>query len=116
MNAGIPLSYDGNAPSLVPNHQAQGWLSYQAPFGLGAGAGARWMGDRFADDANLAALAGYTLWDAGLWYALGSATYQVGVSNLADLQGHVTGSYGSAGAQLYPGSPRTFKAGLSLQI
>lgn len=62
----------GNRPANVAEHTANLWASYEfqrgALEGVGAGAGAYYMGDRYGDSGNTWRLGDYTLMDASLWY------------------------------------------------
>ncbi|WP_313519518.1 TonB-dependent siderophore receptor, partial [Pseudomonas sp.] len=62
---------EGNEPKNVPRHLASMWLEYSLPAGLGFGAGARYTGSNYADDANTTKNEAYTLVDAGVHYDFG---------------------------------------------
>lgn len=63
--------FQGNKPINVPRHLASLWLDYILPIGLGFGAGARYTGSTYSDDANTAKNDDYTLFDAGVHYDFG---------------------------------------------
>ncbi|OAM87792.1 TonB-dependent siderophore receptor [Termitidicoccus mucosus] len=85
----------GNAPSAVPEDMASLWLSYvfsSGPLdGLTAGAGVRYVGESYGNDANTIKVPGYTLVDAAISYDLGKkfpalkgAALRLSATNLAD--------------------------------
>ena len=66
----------GAAPTAVPEHQAALWSHYSfaeaSTFrGLGLGAGFRYMGETYADPANLYSVPSFTLMDAAISYDFG---------------------------------------------
>ncbi|MBB4000295.1 TonB-dependent siderophore receptor [Aureimonas pseudogalii] len=67
----------GKRPQAVPNHFGSLWANYTfdrtALEGLQFGAGLRFVGSSFADDANRVKADGYTLVDLSMRYDLGSA-------------------------------------------
>ena len=80
----------GNRPQLVPNHIASLWADYTIP-GEGAigdltlGAGMRYVGQTYADNANTIDLDARTLFDAGITYKITeNATLQVNATNIFD--------------------------------
>ncbi|MFP5393577.1 MAG: TonB-dependent receptor, partial [Gammaproteobacteria bacterium] len=78
------VSRAGKRPPNVPAASANLWLGYRAGSGR-AGAGARYVGKRFADNANAIALPGYTTLDASFAYALTpNLQLQLNVRNLGD--------------------------------
>ncbi len=81
---------EGNDPKDVPRHLASLWLDYQLPFGLGFGAGARYTGSVYGDDANTTKSEDYTLFDAGVHYDFGGdmdgVRLAVNARNLTDKQ------------------------------
>ncbi|WP_394560736.1 TonB-dependent siderophore receptor [Aquipseudomonas alcaligenes] len=81
---------EGNDPKDVPRHLASLWLDYNLPFGLGFGAGARYTGSVYGDDANSMKNEDYTLFDAGVHYdfsgGLDGVRLAVNARNLTDKQ------------------------------
>ena len=82
-------------PSAVPEDMASLWLSYvfsSGPLdGLIAGAGVRYVGESYGNDANTIKVPGYTLVDAAISYdfgkkfpALKGAALRLSATNLAD--------------------------------
>ncbi|MEJ8473939.1 TonB-dependent siderophore receptor [Roseibium algae] len=80
----------GNRPLLVPNNIASAWLDYKIPGrwrmnDLTIGAGVRYVGSTFADNANTIKLDARTLVDAMVSYELfDNASLQVNATNLLD--------------------------------
>ncbi|MBP0616461.1 TonB-dependent siderophore receptor [Jiella sp. KSK16Y-1] len=80
----------GKRPQMVPNHIASLWADYTIP-GEGAigdltlGAGVRYVGETYADNANTIDLDARTLFDAALTYKItDNATFQVNATNIFD--------------------------------
>lgn len=80
----------GNRFQFIPEHTASAWVDYTFPgngtFGdLTVGLGARFVGSRYADNANTVKLDPYTVFDAALNYQLTEkASLSVNVTNLFD--------------------------------
>lgn len=81
---------EGNRPLLVPEHMASVWADYTFP-GRGSrgdltfGAGTRFVGSTYVDDANSAKVSSYTLVDAMANYALTpNLDLSLNASNLFD--------------------------------
>jgi iron complex outermembrane receptor protein len=78
------VSRAGNTPTNVPEKLANIWAYYQ----LGdwsMGAGARLVGQRYADNANTSAMPGYTVYDANIaWRANRQTTLRLNARNLGD--------------------------------
>ncbi len=92
---------DDNTPQLTPDQMASLWAHYQFDFGISAGAGVRYIGKQWADDANTERLPSTTLIDAmvradlGAWTsALKGAYVQVNANNLTDRE-YISGCYGT---------------------
>ena len=80
---------DGRRPQLTPEHLASAWVDYtwqEGPLaGLRLGGGMRFLGPRFADDANTVKIGSATVFDAMASYPLSESTeFAVNVSNLFD--------------------------------
>lgn len=90
-----------NTPQLTPDQMASFWARYQFPAGISAGAGVRYIGKQWADDANTERLPSVTLLDAmvradlGVWSpSLKGAFVQVNANNLGD-RAFLSGCYGT---------------------
>ncbi|RIV80924.1 TonB-dependent siderophore receptor [Aurantiacibacter xanthus] len=106
----------GNRPRNVAEHTFNFWMSYEQKAGtlrgLGAGAGAFYMSDRYGDDANSWHLGSYTLVDGSVWYNLpfglfqrsNNVRLQLSVKNILDEE-----YYPASGGDLRVsiGAPRT---------
>ena len=79
---------EGNRPSLVPEHQASLWANYAIPGGmlegLSFGAGVRYIGQTYGDNANTIDVDGYTLVDAAIRYQRQGWGLALNASNLFD--------------------------------
>lgn len=110
------VSNKGNRLAFVPEHQAALWLDYSVlsdtPWGgLSFGAGTRYVGQTFGDNANVFDVPGYTLFDAAVRYDFGKAEPRleglkasVNFSNIFDKK-YVSSCIGSTGC--YWGEGRT---------
>ncbi len=80
----------GNRFQFIPAQTASAWVDYTIPgndtFGdLTLGLGARFVGTRYADNANTLKLSSYTVFDAALNYQIAdNASLAVNVTNLFD--------------------------------
>ncbi|WP_370868978.1 TonB-dependent siderophore receptor [Ectorhizobium quercum] len=78
----------GNTPNVVPNVVASLWLDYtvtQGPLeGLGFGAGVRYRGKSWADDANTLRVPDATVFDAAIRYEKNDWKASLNVANLFD--------------------------------
>lgn len=92
----------------APNQSARAWAEYRFDDvlpGLFASLGVTRVGERFANDANTLAIPAYTVWDAGLRYAIRPTdTVQLTVSNLTDRR-YVQDSLANANS-INQGAPR----------
>jgi iron complex outermembrane receptor protein len=74
----------GNRPSDVPKVSANLWLNYRDN-GWRASAGARYVGERFIDNANSQTIPAYTTFDASLgWNYSRNVLVQLNLRNLTD--------------------------------
>ncbi|WP_435249358.1 TonB-dependent siderophore receptor [Vibrio sp. nBUS_14] len=78
----------GNTPSQIADQLASAWANYRflsGPLdGLTVGAGARYVGDSYADNTETNVVPSYTLFDATLSYRIEDYKFQVAAKNLAD--------------------------------
>lgn len=79
---------EGNTPYGVPTHRASLWADYTLQdgtlAGLGLGAGLRYIGETFGDDANTFEVPSVTLVDGSLHYDYGDFSFAINGSNLFD--------------------------------
>lgn len=82
--------FQGNRPYNVPEHMASAWLDYTFKSGglkgFGLGAGARYVGSTYGDDANQLRVPGYSLFDAMAHYDIEQWRLQLNATNLLDNQ------------------------------
>lgn len=106
----------GNRPQLVPEHIASAWVDYTLPRrwtfnDLTIGAGIRYVGSTFADNANTVELGARTLVDATISYRLlDHATLQINATNLFDER--YISSVDTFASTAYYGDGRTVKGTL----
>lgn len=92
---GETVSEKGNRKSAIPTHTGSLWVNYTFQegdlAGLGLGAGARYVGETFGDDANSYKVPDYVLFDLAARYDFGQLapsldgwTAQLNASNIAD--------------------------------
>lgn len=78
------ISRAGNVPTDVPEKTANAWLYYKQPQ-WEAGVGARYVGKRYADNANTSVMDAYTIVDANIGWKISSHTrLTFNARNLAD--------------------------------
>jgi iron complex outermembrane receptor protein len=99
--------YSGNRPINVPRRTANLWLSKDFGERFSAGAGARYVDSRYADNANTVKVPGYTVVDANFdWHVQADLTLGLQLNNLFDRL-YAT-STDNNGRQWYLGEPRSF--------
>ena len=95
---------DGNRPVNIPKTVANLWLNYGNNV-WEAGTGARYVGERFSNNANTTRLPSYVVYDAMVAYRVNrNVTLRTFLRNLSD-KVYATTS-GNSGAQWYLGEPR----------
>lgn len=99
--------FQGNRPTNVPRRSANLWLSKDFAERFSAGAGARYVDSRYADNANTVSVPSYTVVDANFdWHLQRDLTLGLQLNNLFDRQYATTTS--NNGRQWYLGEPRSF--------
>ncbi|WP_291004813.1 TonB-dependent siderophore receptor [Ferrovibrio sp.] len=77
---GVAVQRQGKTPTRVPQNSASAWLDYtfkQGEWrGLGLGAGLRYVGETYGDDANSFKVPAFTLFDAAIRYDLANLGVQ----------------------------------------
>ncbi len=87
--------FSGNTPRGVPEETGNLWLTWQALPGWNVSGGARYVGERYLDDANTVALPDYTVYDATLqWQANENLVFALRGKNLSDTDDFVLSPYG----------------------
>ena len=108
----------GNRPSLVPENSASAWANYEFSEnsmlnGMSVGAGVRYVGSTFGNDANTILVPGYTVADAALRYQLGAWEAALNVTNLFDKK-YFSTCYEGEGC--YYGEGRNIKGSLNVKF
>ncbi|WP_374580048.1 TonB-dependent receptor [Pseudoduganella sp.] len=94
----------GNRPANIPKHAAGVWSSYTLGQGMTFGAGAYYVGERFAVEDNAVRLPAYVRLDAMLGYQ--SKHWEAGI-NLHNLANKVYYESANNNFQIQPGAPRS---------
>ncbi|MDQ0467883.1 TonB-dependent siderophore receptor [Labrys wisconsinensis] len=123
LDAEITKDNDGNVgkrPSLVPEHQASLWANYEVQTGMlqgvSVGAGVRYVGATYGDNANNVPVASYTLVDAALRYRWDKWQGAVNVSNLLDKTYYSTCNDSLGSLSCIYGEGRVVKGTLSVKF
>jgi catecholate siderophore receptor len=75
----------GNRLGNVPDHSGSLWTTYELPFGLEIGGGARYVGTRYTNVSNTREIDPYWVFDATVAYDFGGGTsVRLNVFNLLD--------------------------------
>ena len=112
---GTAVSRAGNVPRNVPEQVANLWVTHRLASAWDVGAGVRYVGRRFADDANTVRIPSYTVTDAFVaWNSGRNTTWTVRVRNLFDRE-YVIAPYNS-GNQFILGDPRSVELGVSARF
>jgi iron complex outermembrane recepter protein len=96
--------YSGNRARFVPGSSATLFTTYALTDELTLGLGGRWLTQSYADLANDVEMPGYWMFDASLWYRMGSVRLGVHLRNALDEDRYFTSTIN--GTQLTPGPPR----------
>lgn len=112
---GALVSYDGKIPTAVPERAANLWLDWAFAPGWQAGAGLRYVGHRFADNANTLDMPGYTVVDAGLrWTPLEPLRLDLHIYNMFNTI-YAAAPY-DGGTQWILGEPLAFEASATVRF
>lgn len=103
---GVVVSRAGNRPPNVPNQTANLFATWQADSKWRLQAGMRYVGERFANNANTIRLPSYAVMDAGLTYIL-SPKYSIDLRVYNALDKLYAESQYNTGAQWILGRPRS---------
>ena len=100
-----PLFVDKGA-TLTPKNAANTFITKSFGEKFGIGAGANYVGNRWADPANTTVLEHYFTADAMAWTQVGPARLQINVYNLFD-KNYIVSGHGTSPLLNLPGAPRT---------
>lgn len=103
----------GNRPANIPKHAAGVWSNYELGQGFTIGAGAFYVGDRFAVEDNAVRLPAYVRLDAMLGYK--GKNWEAGL-NLNNLANRVYYESANNNNQIQPGAPRSVMAYVRMKI
>ena len=103
--ASSEADFAGKTPPYVPDHSLTAWGTYRFPWGLGAGAGVRVVGDQWANVENTVPMPAYALVSGAAYYTWGHVEFAVNVDNIFGAERYFVSSIN--GTQLTPGAPRT---------
>lgn len=92
--------------TLTPKHAANAFLTKTIATRYGIGAGANYVGNRWADPANTTVLDHYFTADAMAWAEFGPARFQVNVYNVFN-RNYIVSGHGTSAILNLPGAPRT---------
>ncbi len=114
----VPPTYatvdrSGNAPAFAPRHILNLWLSRKLGWGLGVGAGARYVGKQYIAEDNAFEIDDYWLLNAALSYQRKGWRWSVNLENLTDREYQTRGF---AGSSVIPGNPFAAYAKLELSL
>jgi catecholate siderophore receptor len=104
VDAGRPI--EGKRATITPEHSANLWLTKDVGGRYGFGAGANYVGDRFANPGNTVTLPAYATVDAMVWKRFGPLVAQLNISNLFD-EGYIVSGHGTSPNLNLPGAPRS---------
>jgi iron complex outermembrane receptor protein len=103
--------YSGNTPRSVPEKTANLWLTWQMFADWSIAGGARYVDERYLNDANTASLPDYTVYDATLqWQMNDKLRLSLRGKNLSDTSDFVLAPYGD---QWILGDGRTVEFGVN---
>jgi catecholate siderophore receptor len=103
-DAGHPVQ--GKRATLTPRNSGNLWVTKDFDNRFGFGAGASYVGDRFANPGNTVTLPSYLTVDAMAWYRQGPVTWQVNAYNLGN-NSYIVSGHGSSPNLNTPGAPRS---------
>ncbi|MGQ9427108.1 TonB-dependent receptor [Gilvimarinus sp. F26214L] len=105
----------GNTPPHVPEWTANLWADWSFAPGWEAGAGLRYVDERYSSNSNAEQLPAYTVLDASVhWQASDSVTAFARGRNLNNEKDYVLSSYGAS--QWLFAEPRAFEVGFEMRF
>lgn len=113
--AGAAVSRNGNVPTDVPERVANLWASYRFLPEWTLSGGVRYVGKRYADNANTLELPAYSVFDAALrWQPASRTSVTLRAFNLADKRYYTTAYY--TASQWFVGERRRVELTLNHQF
>jgi catecholate siderophore receptor len=106
VTASATPAFVGKNATLTPKNSANAFLSKSFDGRFGIGAGANYVGNRWADPANTTVLDHYFTADAMAWAQVGPARLQLNVYNVFDKH-YIIAGHGTSAILNLPGAPRT---------
>lgn len=103
VDSGQPIQ--GKRATITPRHSGNLWITKGFADRFGFGAGANYVGDRFANPGNTVTLPQYITADAMAWYRAGPARLQVNAYNLFNRR-YIVSGHGTNANLNVPGAPR----------
>ena len=103
----------GNTPAFVPKNLLNLWISKSFKGGLGIGGGARFIGEQFIAEDNVATIDSAVVLDATVFYDFKSARASVNFKNLTDAEYELRG-FGSG--SVIPAAPRSVYFGFQYRL
>lgn len=99
-------AFVGKGSTLTPKNSANVFLTKSFDGRFGVGAGANYVGNRWADPANTTVLEHYITADAMAWAQVGPARLQLNLYNVFD-KNYIVSGHGTSALLNLPGAPRT---------
>ncbi|UIJ44202.1 TonB-dependent siderophore receptor [Sphingomonas cannabina] len=106
VTASATPTFIGKRATITPRNQANLFVTKTILKDYGVGAGANYVGDRWADPQNTTVLPHYFTADAMAWANLGPARFQINAYNLFDKH-YIVSGHGTSALLNLPGAPRT---------
>ena len=104
IDSGQPIQ--GKRATITPKHSGNFWIAKTFGDRFGFGAGANYVGDRFANPGNTVTLPRYVTADAMGWYRAGPMRLQLNAYNLFNRR-YIVSGHGTNGNLNMPGAPRS---------
>ncbi|MFC7538121.1 TonB-dependent receptor [Sphingomonas sp. GCM10030256] len=96
---------EGKRPTITPTHSANLFVTRSFGERFGVGAGANYVGKRYANPGNTVELPSYFTADAMAWTQLGNVRLQANVTNIFDRE-YIVSAHGTSPNLNMPGAPR----------
>lgn len=111
VDSGQPIQ--GKRATITPKHSGNLWVTKRFGDRFGFGAGANYVGNRFANPGNTVTLPSYFTADAMAWYRVGDVRMQVNGYNLFNRR-YIVSGHGTNANLNVPGAPRAVMLTLRL--